>query len=634
MPSIPTPLPSHPARRGSRFLLLASAALAGAVFAAPKEPAEDKHAAAQTYRVINLGAGDLIGAAVLNASGQAAYALQVGRDGPIRAWFYDGAAFRNIGTLGAPFARVTGLNNAGQVAGVSQDTAGRVRSFVWQRGRGITDIGALPGATESWEPVINNKGEVAGYSTGDPLPYAHAFRWTWSGGMEDLGAFPGAAESISQATAINDAGLIAGDSLTASNDYHAFAWTRATGLVDIDTLGTRYSAPVAVSARNEVAGNFFVDGGATRAFVWTRAGGMRDIGAPGSGNAWVIGMSASGQVVGVTSSDGLDMQAMTWTRQAGMRMLGGLGGGVSSALAANNQGQVVGSAVVDDVTSHAFIWSAREGMVDLNRRLRNAPAGLELQAALAIADNGAIIASSNAGLVLLKPQCGCAGLRTLGPIAAATVLRAGAAFDASVGLAGEPTAGTANVSWNWGDGSGERAGSMGVGAALGSHTYAEPGIYTATATLTDLAGNRVAVSRKLVVLGRGAGGAGTFVAPSMPGKQFGFHSGLAQFSFVAPTGRGVDTRARLDFDVGTLHLRSTHLLAAGKPGQFAGRGTLNGVGNYRFSLAVAPGSGLAGRFGLKIWSADPASGAPVLVYDSEQAGGPGLRTTRGEIVLR
>ena len=42
-------------------------------------------------------------------------------------------------------------------------------------------------------------------------------------------------------------------------------------------------------------------------------------------------------------------------------------------------------------------------MIDLDRRIQNAPAGLALTSALAISDSGAIVADSTAGLVLLLP---------------------------------------------------------------------------------------------------------------------------------------------------------------------------------------------------------------------------------------
>jgi len=50
----------------------------------------------------------------------------------------------------------------------------------------------------------------------------------------DLGTLGG---DSSVAAVINGAGQVAGDSLTATGDTHAFSWTQAGGMVDLGTLG-------------------------------------------------------------------------------------------------------------------------------------------------------------------------------------------------------------------------------------------------------------------------------------------------------------------------------------------------------------------------------------------------------------
>lgn len=631
--------------------VLASPALAGQTQTTASAEAE-KHpgAARTTYRVINLGAGYPV-ATVINASGQVAYSLSTDLSSPVRALFYDGSAIQDIGTLGSTFARVTGMNNAGQIAGVSHNIAGDIHSFVWSRTGGMIDVGTLPGANTTWEPAINKHAVVTGYSTGDPLPYPKAFRWTLSSGIEDIGAFPTGDLSISYGRAINDAGLIAGNSLTAADEHHAFAWTRATGMVDIDTLGNRYSDPVAVGARGQVAGNFLVPGGEGRVFFWTRATGMQDLGAAGRDGSWMVAMSSGGRIAGVTSGPlPAHQRAMTWTRESGMLDLGTLGGDISSAHAANNKGQVVGGAAINDTEVHAYVWTAREGMIDLNSRLHRPPAGLTLEVAHAISDNGSIVASSNAGLVLLVPGKGCGCGHTVGPIAAAGLVKVGAAFDASVTFADENPAAKHNVIWSWGDGSGERAGNTnarnGVGSATGNHTFTKPGVYTVTAKVMDLAGKSAVASRSIVVYDPSsgyAGGTGSFVSPHMPNKTARFQAGMANFSFAAPLksdASAKNSRGELHFNVGGIHFRSKDVRAVdnGSQGQFAGSGTINGTGQYQFSMATTAGaadSKAPGRFSLKIWHTDPATGAEVVDYDSRAAGRSAAqsRIVEGKIAL-
>ncbi|SHH08962.1 PKD domain-containing protein [Massilia sp. CF038] len=598
-------------RAGTRACLgmLAALALGNSAWAAP-DPAA---ASGTTYRVINLGPGDPVGA-YINASGQVAFSITADRDSPPRTIFYDGTGFQDIGTLGGDFARPTALSNSGVVAGQSYNGAHLVRSFVWSRARGMLDLGAIPGNNETWEPAMNNKGVVAGYSTGPAFQYAHAYRWSYSTGIEDLGAFTSGPDSVSQATAINDAGVIAGTSMTPAFDYHAFAWTRATGLVDIDTLGTRYSAPVAVGASGQVAGNYFPASANGRVFIWTRAEGMRDIGSLGFDGAWMNSMSANGQITGVLASDTAYNKGMTWTRESGLINLGTFGGDVSSAVAANTKGQVVGGAATRD-DFHAYVWTARTGKIDLNKRLRKPPAGLVLSAGIAISDNGSIVATSNAGLVLLVPVCGCPGTPALGPVNGPDMVQAGTIFDATLAFSADNTA-SHHLTWSWGDGSGSQAGAVradpGGGNGTGQHVYTRPGIYTVTAQVSDVAGRTVAVSRKVVVHD-GAGttvGAGGFIAGQVPHKGGQLVPGKANFQFLAPRAQSA-LPGQLDFQAGTLNFRSRVLRPAGAAGQYAGNGQLNGKAGYQFLMQT-----VNGRFGLKIWHHDPASKAQVIDYDN------------------
>lgn len=572
-----------------------------------------------------------MGPALINATGQVAFSSAKGSFDLPRSYFYDGKTIHDIGTLGADFARVTGLNNRGEVTGVSQNAAGMVRSFVWSKQRGMIDLGVLPGAVSTWEPAINNLGEITGQSQGDPEPYPRAFRWTLSSGMEDLGGLAGGDDTISYGRAINDNGLIAGTSLTPAYDYHAFAWTRATGMVDIDTLGNGYSDAVGVSAKGLVGGNFFVDGGNTHGFIWSRAHGMRDIGTAGGEGSWIVGMTASGRMTGVITSNTVRQQAMTWTRDSGIVLLGTFGGDTSFAIGANNKGQVVGGAATVNDDWRAFVWSAKDGLVDLNGRLRRAPAGLKLDSAQAVSDNGSILAFSNAGLLLLVPDRGCGCNHSAGPILAPELAKVGAPFDASVSFASEDFSSRHNVIWSWGDGSGERGGNtvarIGGGTATGSHTFMAPGIYTVSARVTDLAGKSVTVSRKIIAVdqaGGFAGGAGSFVSPHVPNKIAPFQGGPARFSFIAPSfagGKIASQAAQLNFHVGSLSFRSNAMRATGMPGQFAGTGSINGAGQYKFTMGTEAGDGKgAGSVSLRIWRRDPKTGADMVVYSSQPQG--------------
>jgi probable HAF family extracellular repeat protein len=637
--------------------LFAGLSLAGAAVAAPTQAgaAGDSMragAAPTTYRVINLGAGDVPDRdAFINAKDQVAYTLVVDPFEPVRSWFYDGASIRNVGTLGDSYVTVTGLNDLGQVVGQTEAAGGAIHSYLWSKAHGMFDIGVLPGATSMWTPVINNRVTIAGNAATIGGNFDHAFRWSPGSGLEDLGGL-NPTNIISYARAINDAGMIAGESFSHDHYYHAYAWTRSGGMVDIHkSVGDASSSPVAVGARGQVAGNIQY-GGNWHGFVWTRATGMRDIGTGWGMGSEVTAMSPGGQVTGfITSDDARVYRAMTWTHDGGLRDLGTLGGTWSWGAAANNKGQVVGAALTSgDEDVHAFVWTAREGLVDLNKRLRHAPAGLVVHGALAISDSGKIVAGSNAGLVLLTPEgrpCGCG--HAAGPVAVPDLVQVGAPFNAAVSLAGEDANARHQVAWSWGDGSGAQAVTAsernGDGGASASHVYSAPGIYTVSANVVDQAGRSVTVTRKVVAYAPSSGivgGTGAFASPHWAGKQTRLSAGRAAFSFLAPSAKA-GTPGQLIFNQGGMAFHSKDLrpvaLGAGRA-RFEGNGTVNGKGSYKVALTTTAGAsareGVAGRVGLKIWHIDPATRAEVVDYDNEGGAGAagGSALVEGRIVVQ
>jgi probable HAF family extracellular repeat protein len=638
-------------RRLIRLLpsLLGGLVLAGAVFAQEQAAAtagalgKPASAAATTYRLINLGAGALESNPVINSSGQVAYSPF---DGTSHAFFYDGTRFQDIGNLGSIDTYAFGLNNAGNVVGLS--TIGDVfHAYVWSKRSGMIDIGTFVGAGgNSMATGINNRGQVVGESTAAD-GNTHAFRWSAADGMEDLGLVTPGLINFPPTVAINDAGLVAGSRRTVRNGpLSGYAWTRNTGMIDLGTLGGVASSVVAVDAEGQVAGEAQVAGGAFHAFLWNRATGMKDLGTAGGIGSSALAMSANGHVVGRIDFPGRQ-HAFSWTRASGMVDLGTLGGRFSRAVAVNTKGQVVGGAVTKRGVNRAFVWTAKQGLVDLNTRLRHVPPGLVLDFAMAISDNGSIVAGSNAGLMLLKPDCGCKGLHTAGPIAAPAVAEVNAPFDASVSFAGADVGARYNVIWSWGDGSGDQAGnaraSNGAGDASGRHTYTTPGIYTVTANVVDLGGKSAAVSRTIVAYDRsrgGVGGSGWFMSPQQEHKQGRSQDGKAAFSFVSPaiaSAKATGAKAQLQFHLETLSFRSDNLRPVAMQGthaRFEGSGTLNGTGGYKFSLATTAGAGagegVPGRFGLRIWHTDPVTKAEVVDYDNQ--GTAGGTVVEGRIV--
>jgi probable HAF family extracellular repeat protein len=111
-----------------------------------------------------------------------------------------------------------------------------VHPILWQNGKAI-NLGNLGGATGAaggniaWN--LNNNGEVVGSSDLKGDTVFHAFLWTRATGMQDLGALTG--DVYSTGSSINDNGDIVGLSLDQNFSGRAFLWHSGT-MRDLNTL--------------------------------------------------------------------------------------------------------------------------------------------------------------------------------------------------------------------------------------------------------------------------------------------------------------------------------------------------------------------------------------------------------------
>jgi probable HAF family extracellular repeat protein len=134
----------------------------------------------------------------------------------------------------------TGINNRGQVVGISGDcdiAVGQLsarHAVLWEKNT-VIDIGDLGGDAWHTPMDIDDAGDVVGFS--NPLGIIgidfnpHAFLWTKSGGIRDLGTLPGDANS--QGLGVNSSLQVVGVSSGAIN--RAFLWENGV-MQDLNSL--------------------------------------------------------------------------------------------------------------------------------------------------------------------------------------------------------------------------------------------------------------------------------------------------------------------------------------------------------------------------------------------------------------
>ena len=315
------------------------------------------------------------------------------------AFYYNGKTNIDLGSFGGAGAQAFSVSRCGHVAGWGNTKDGVAHAFFYDGS--LHDLGTL-GGNDSYGNVINVCGRVAGWAA-TAAGQLHAFYHDGTS-MRDLGTFGG---TRSFALAVNTVGQVTGYAYGPGDAwYHAFIYDARTGapIKDLGSL-SHSSTALDINDAGQVVGYTRAANGEQRAFRFD-AGTMHDLGLPAGalGNE-ARAINAAGWTVGnVTYPDA--RQAAFVHDGTTLRELGTLGKGRwSDAVAINASGLAIGSAFDPaSFAQHATAWSASYGLVDLNTRVKDLPPGLVLVAALAVADDGAIVVRTQQGLGLLRPQ--------------------------------------------------------------------------------------------------------------------------------------------------------------------------------------------------------------------------------------
>ncbi len=228
----------------------------------------------------------------------------------------------------------------------------------------FTDLGTLPGGTDTEARGINGHGVVVGHSRVGGRPHAFVYE---RGVMYDLGVF-GQREAM--AGRINDAGQVTISTIVQQGDIGVsgpgFLYDRRDGSArQLPTLGGSLGEGTDINRSGQMAGISRLAGSARlRAVRYDDSGRtITDLGVLGGDRSIANGINDAGDVVGESTNGELDGNTQIYRaflhRNGAMIDLGALGGDNSVAYDINNRGQVVGMAEFDPDRSsrwHAFLY--------------------------------------------------------------------------------------------------------------------------------------------------------------------------------------------------------------------------------------------------------------------------------------
>ena len=265
---------------------------------------------------------------------------------------------------------VRAINNRNQIVGVTS-VAGfaGVHAFIWDRKRGMRDLGTVPGHPDLVAADINAAGTVVGDATDPETGETLSFIWTRQKGARAPDTSLGGVNSF--ATGINRSGQIVGASQTDTGDFHAFLLDVKGDVVDLGAFpdGSGTSSATAVNGHGDVVGTR-VAGRLQEGFLWDEPNGILPVIQNSTPTFFLFpeDINNSGEIVGDILGT-IPGRAFRWTSSEGLQELGTLSGlatHFATARAINLWGNIVGGSETNSGDVHGFDWSKQTGMRDLN----------------------------------------------------------------------------------------------------------------------------------------------------------------------------------------------------------------------------------------------------------------------------
>ncbi|MBM7774408.1 putative HAF family extracellular repeat protein [Actinokineospora baliensis] len=285
-------------------------------------------------------------------------------------WDRDGRAV-DLGTLGGERAAANAIGPRGVVVGHSQTADGQWRATRWGS-RGATDLGVLPGATDSVATDIGADGTIAGSS--GTAQRRLAVRWN-SGRITALDAVPGS--DIHWVVGVNDVGIVYGGA-SSPTGTQAVVWNYAGRATVLRSLGGNNDIITDMNRSGVAIGQ-----SNGRPVRWGCDGTVTELATP-RGKGFAAGITDDGAVAGRAEVADFTQHAVKWDQQGAITDLGPLPGSLHSVAAdLNRSGTVIGWGG-EGSASWAMVWAG-------NAETLPALAGTRDSRATAITDSGYVL---------------------------------------------------------------------------------------------------------------------------------------------------------------------------------------------------------------------------------------------------
>ncbi|MES2037008.1 MAG: hypothetical protein V4495_04165 [Pseudomonadota bacterium] len=312
--------------------------------------------------------------------------------------------YADLSTFGGHHSCVHAVNNYGQMIGSdTKNEPGSSHQYgvqttyaaLWDNSYYVPKTSLLA-EVDSHAYGINNLSTIVGSSVKEIDGSFQVIATVWQDGHTNYLASLSNGQYKSIARAINDKGVIVGESFTADIWYahHATLWD-GKGVTDLGTLGGADSDALAINNEGLVAG--WASGSDPEDYmhpVMWKDGKIINLSPAHHGAANSV--NDNGLVVGYILDDEMYAHPTLWNNQK-ETVLQSAAGSFTYTSAINNKNQIVGSEITADGQFHALLWNTPDSApIDLNQFLDKSQrdAGWTLANATDINDKGWIVGSA------------------------------------------------------------------------------------------------------------------------------------------------------------------------------------------------------------------------------------------------